>query len=289
LASEIRQYSLDGWHGWDHHGSPIFIQRFGRLNLSQLISLATPDQRLFYLHFINEYMQSILLPQASQRAGVHIDTMTSIFDMQGLSMSAISKHNLQFVKASIHASSLIYPESMRVTMIINTPRVFSIAWNLVKGFIDAETRAKISITKDNAAEEWSKYGIDRQGLPVALGGQCTCGEHDDEDGWQGCVNCSAQVKAFEEFVHQQSSSASSSSQSLFQQIPAVHVSDAVHDLIAAETDSDDDSNTSGLRRHSNSGNSNTSGNSSGDEDAHEHDVSRSFLLSSQDLSSPARA
>jgi len=199
-ALEIRKLSADSWHGYDSHGSPIFIQRFGQLDLTSLSALASADERLAYYHYLNEYTQRILLPQASIRAGHHVDTVTSIFDMSGLSMQMITKYNTVFVRQSISTSSLIYPESMQACFIINTPRIFTLAWAAVKSFIDEITRQKINMSKDNGEKLYRARGIDMSNLPIALGGQCQCAEKNHPDGWNGCIHHSEQVLAFEDYI-----------------------------------------------------------------------------------------
>jgi len=274
ICIDIRRLSRDGWHGFDQHGSPIFIQRFGQLDLKQLQQIANHNDRLFYHHYLSEYVQCVLLPLASNQCGHHVDTITSIFDMSGLSMKLINTYNAQFVRASIRIAALIYPESMRVSMIINTPRIFSVAWNMVKGFIDEATRNKISITRNPSDNEWETYGIDRETLPLSIGGTCICGEKDDIDGWNGCISCHPLAKQFESFIQQHVQTTLDTH--VHEKSLDDNVSEGI-DGIAAETDSDDSSDGSPRRL------SNSSSNSDDEQSAityhhHQHQATSSSLF-----------
>ena len=188
LALKLRPASQAFWYGYDRSGNPVYIERFGLADSEAVAALCTAEQRVQYHHYISEYVQQVLLVDASQRAGHLVDQMTSVFDMTDFSRANITKANYAYVSACIHINSLLYPELMGQTVIVNAPFVFSIGWNMVKAAIDARTREKITITKGVPADKIGAV-IDVAGLPTWLGGQKAESE---------------QVAAFELFVRENS-------------------------------------------------------------------------------------
>jgi hypothetical protein len=290
MALEIRKLSADSWHGYDAHGSPIFIQRFGQLDLTSLAALASADERLMYYHYLNEYTQSIILSQASIRAGHHVDTVTSIFDMSGLSMHIITKYNTIFVRQTIAASSLIYPESMQSCYIINTPRVFTLAWAAVRSFIDEATRQKINMSKDNGEKMYREAGIDMRHFPIALGGECQCADKNDSDGWNGCIHHSTQVLAFEAYIKEHSQESDDDDDDAHSKAKAIAETLTItvaetltvtvaddDEMYLNDTDSDESTSTpsdsmDSTRKHSHSNSNSTSHRESVYEEHHRHAI-----------------
>ena len=206
LAIPLRRLSHDSWHHTDLTGHPIFIERFGHADLPSLTALATPSERLHYHHFVSEYVQRILLPSASARAGHLVDSITSIFDMHGFSRATITTANYQHVSSTIKVAALLYPELMSACYIINAPWVFSMGWGMVKGMIDEQTRAKIAIVSgDMSAVKGVEGRIRLDKVPAGLGGTCRCGGggkavSGEDDGCGGCMWDSEEGRRFEEWV-----------------------------------------------------------------------------------------
>ena len=197
LALTLRPALQAFWYGYDRQGNPVYIERFGLADGEQVASLCTAEQRVQYHHYISEYVQQVLLVEASQRAGVLVDQMSSVFDMTNFSRDCITKANYAYVSSCIHINSLLYPELMSSTVIVNAPWVFSLGWNMVKAAIDSRTREKITITKGIPADKIGAV-IDVAGLPTWLGGQKTESE---------------EVVRFEQYVRDNSETSPSSSSS----------------------------------------------------------------------------
>lgn len=64
-----------------------------------------------------------------------------------------------------------YPETLYKMVIVNAPRMFSMAWGAIKSFLDPNVQAKIVIKSNNGIDELTKY-IDRAKIPDFLGGGC---------------------------------------------------------------------------------------------------------------------
>ena len=59
--------------------------------------------------------------------------------------------------------------------------LFSFLWNIVKGFLDERTRAKVRIIGSNYQPVLLE-AIDAENLPSFFGGTCTCSHHEG-----GCI------------------------------------------------------------------------------------------------------
>lgn len=66
--------------------------------------------------------------------------------------------------------------------IINTPRVFSLGWSIMKPLLDERTLEKITIYSDGFTDALLEY-IDPEVLPTWLGGKCDLGEDLDIDAY----------------------------------------------------------------------------------------------------------
>jgi hypothetical protein len=55
--------------------------------------------------------------------------------------------------------------------IVNAPYLFSGVWVIIKGFLDAKTVAKISIS---SSDKVLLEHVDKENLPDFLGGSCNC-------------------------------------------------------------------------------------------------------------------
>ena len=62
--------------------------------------------------------------------------MTCIFDLKGFGLSKMTKKVRAMLGDALKISSNNYPETMSVTLIINTPTSFKTIWAFVKGFLD---------------------------------------------------------------------------------------------------------------------------------------------------------
>lgn len=75
-----------------------------------------------------------------------------------------------------------YPETLNACFVINAPKIFPIAFNIIKPFLSEETQKKIHIFGSNYKQMLLKY-IDADQLPIHWGGtQC------DPDGNPFCVS-----------------------------------------------------------------------------------------------------
>merc|ERR1711934_98251 len=75
-----------------------------------------------------------------------VETGLVIYDMNGFGLK-----NMDYtqVKAQIRILETYYPESMGMTLIVNSPWLFSACWRLIKGWIDPVAAEKIQFVSQD--------------------------------------------------------------------------------------------------------------------------------------------
>jgi len=170
----LEQYYPQYYHKMDKDGRPIYIERLGKLNTTEMYKISTQDRLLQNLVCEYEKSERQRFPACSKAVGHPVETSCSILDLAGVGVR-------QFwdVKNYIGEASKIgqdrYPETMGKFYIINAPWGFSTIWNVIKGWLDPVTQAKIKILGSGFQKDLLE-NIDADSLPHDLGGTCRCKE-----------------------------------------------------------------------------------------------------------------
>jgi hypothetical protein len=150
----------------------VYIQQVGKLDVKALYAVTTQDRMLKQLVYEYEKFLTDRLPAASAKMGHPVETTCTILDLANVSLSSFYK-----VKDYVNAASAIgqdrYPECMGKFYIINAPWGFSAVWNLVKGWLDPVTVAKIDILGSGYKDKLLAQ-IPAENLPKEFGGTCAC-------------------------------------------------------------------------------------------------------------------
>ncbi|KAH0517990.1 SEC14-like protein 4 [Microtus ochrogaster] len=107
--------------------------------------------------------------------------MVMVFDVEGLSLRHLWKPAVEVYQQFFAILEANYPETVKNLVIIRAPKLFPVAFNLVKSFMGEETQKKIVILGDNWKQELLKFMSPDQ-LPVEFGGTMT-----DPDGNPKCL------------------------------------------------------------------------------------------------------
>ncbi|XP_057372032.1 SEC14-like protein 2 [Daphnia carinata] len=173
--------------GRDKTQSPLWITRYGRMDMKGILRSAKKRDFIMYVVYLVEtsIWRVISDPKKYKRSPDTMVQTTVIFDLEGLSMQHIT--NKQAVDAAIKIIQIYeanYPEYLSRVFVINAPKVFSIAYPILKPFIHERTRDKIKIFGHDS-KQWKAAilaEVDPEELPAAYGGTMT-----DPDGNPDCI------------------------------------------------------------------------------------------------------
>jgi len=171
---QVEKYYPQYYHKTDKEGRPVYIERLGKVNTTEMYKITSQDRLLQNLVCEYEKNDRDRLPACSKAVGHPVETSCTILDLAGVGVK-------QFwdVKNYVGEASKIgqdqYPETMGKFLLINAPWGFSTVWNIIKGWLDPVTQAKIKILGSSYQKELLE-SIDADSLPSDLGGTCRCKE-----------------------------------------------------------------------------------------------------------------
>ncbi|KAK5852208.1 hypothetical protein PBY51_023696 [Eleginops maclovinus] len=175
----IEKYVSGGMCGYDREGSPIWYDVIGPLDPKGLLMSATKQDFLKTKIRHTEILRRECRQQ-SEKLGRHIESISLIYDCEGLGLKHIWKPAIETYGEVLTMFEENYPEGLKRVFLIKAPKMFPVAYNLIKHFMCEETRRKINILGSNWQEEIRKH-VDPDQLPVVYGGNMT-----DPDGDPRC-------------------------------------------------------------------------------------------------------
>ncbi|KAG5272399.1 hypothetical protein AALO_G00165100 [Alosa alosa] len=175
----IEKYVSGGMCGFDKDGNPIWYDVIGPLDPKGLLMSITKQDFLRTKVRDTEKMRKVC-EQQSAKLGTHIESITLIYDCEGLGMKHLWKPAIEAYGDILSMFEENYPENLKRVFLIKAPKLFPLAFNLVKPFLCEDTRRKIVVLGGNWKDVLRTY-IDEDQLPVAYGGSLT-----DPDGDPTC-------------------------------------------------------------------------------------------------------
>ncbi|XP_029565833.1 SEC14-like protein 2 isoform X2 [Salmo trutta] len=175
----IERYVSGGMCGFDLEGSPIWYDVIGPLDPKGLL-LSCTKQDFMRTKIRDTEMLRRECQKQTEKLGVNVEAITLIYDCEGLGLKHLWKPALEAYGEILTMFEENYPEGLKRVFLIKTPKLFPMAYNLVKHFLSEETRHKIIILGSNWQEVLLKH-VDPEQLPVAYGGTLT-----DPDGDPRC-------------------------------------------------------------------------------------------------------
>ncbi|XP_054468299.1 SEC14-like protein 2 [Anoplopoma fimbria] len=175
----IEEFVSGGMCGYDMEGSPIWYDVIGPLDPKGLLLSATKQDFMKTKIRHTEMLQRECRRQ-SEKLDQNIEAISLIYDCEGLGLKHIWKPAIETYGEILTMFEENYPEGLKRVFLIKAPKMFPMAYNLIKHFLCEETRRKIIVLGSNWQEVLRQY-IDPDQLPVVYGGTLT-----DPDGDPRC-------------------------------------------------------------------------------------------------------
>ncbi|XP_057675627.1 SEC14-like protein 2 isoform X2 [Corythoichthys intestinalis] len=195
----IARYLSGGMCGHDKEGSPIWYDLVGPLDPKGLLMSAS-KQDLMRTKIRNIEMLQRECREQSRKLGINVESITLIYDCEGLGFKHMWKPAIE-TYGEVCPLSVVsfdpsdgraglsqiltmfednYPEALKRVFLIKAPKLFPVAYNLIKHFLCEETRSKLIVLGGNWQEVLRQH-VDASQLPGVYGGTRT-----DPDGDPRC-------------------------------------------------------------------------------------------------------
>ncbi|XP_063620541.1 SEC14-like protein 2 [Cydia splendana] len=168
----LEKHFPSGSTGFDKEGSPVIIVPFVGLDVWGLLhSVTKTDVIRMILRHLENYL-AIARKQAETR-GPQALKVTVLFDLEGFNIRQYAwKPAAEMVFTLLQLYEANYPEILKSCFIVNAPKVFSLAFSVIKKFMHEYTISKIKIYGTDT-KKWQSQVltlIDKDQLPVHYGG-----------------------------------------------------------------------------------------------------------------------
>lgn len=172
---EVLKCYPQGFHGVDKDGKPIYLYLLGKVDAEKLMKVTTMERYLKYHAQDFERCFAVKYPACSIAAKRHIDSNTTILDVQGVGYKNLTKPARELIMRLQKIDNDNYPETLCRMYIINAGSGFKLVWNAIKSFLDPQTTSKIHVLGHKYQSKLLEV-IDKSQLPQFLGGTCDCAD-----------------------------------------------------------------------------------------------------------------
>ncbi|KAJ7457661.1 CRAL/TRIO domain-containing protein [Mycena galericulata] len=157
----------------DKNGMPILVYRLASLDsgIQKELSAVPPERKYQRIIVLYEGLIRFIMPLCTflpHPSQTPISCVVTIIDLQDVSIGAMWTLR-SHLSESARLATANYPETLRVTVIVNAPSFFPTMWGWIKGWVDKGTQDKIHILGKNPGETLLTL-IDAENLPHQYGG-----------------------------------------------------------------------------------------------------------------------
>jgi hypothetical protein len=133
-------------HKFDRLGRPVYIERTGLVRFQNLLKHRSSNDCVWrHVRSVEQILER-MQESTDKDLGGHghaIEQQVVIMDLKGLSFK-IDFAALSVFKRTIEIDQNYYPERLGKLYMINAPWIFKSYWAVIKHFVDARTKAKVS-------------------------------------------------------------------------------------------------------------------------------------------------
>ncbi len=148
-------------HGTDENGRLVVCERFGSMDVPQLLEEVSRDDMRRNRAQTLEIVEA-LQARASAKHGTPDRTEhVHVFDLSGLRRRDLGLKTMNAIRDMVGLSLDHYPGAMETLYVTNTPVVFQIAWRIIKPMLPAEVLARVHLC-----------GSSKEFLPKMIGAGC---------------------------------------------------------------------------------------------------------------------
>jgi len=156
-------------------GQPIFIAKLGAMNPDAFTCVTTLNSFVAYHWHVMMYRFTEVMKDCTKTTNGDFKRYECfcIIDLKGVNTALLSKRVHKVMKTQSEIDLLCFPETLDRLVIINAPSTFSVAWKIIRGWIDARTASKIDILGRSQPKNFKLLSelIDENSLPSDYGGR----------------------------------------------------------------------------------------------------------------------
>jgi len=157
--------------GHDKEGVPVWVDRGGQIDADGILA-SVPIEDYINYHIYTTEKTMRLKKEISAKLGKNCYQGVNIEDLEGFGRSHMTSNCIDIFKRINAINEANYPECLKVFFAINSPTLVSVAFKLIKGYLDPKTREKIFVLGGNYTDDLLKF-IDKSELISAYGGTNT--------------------------------------------------------------------------------------------------------------------
>ncbi|XP_037932870.1 SEC14-like protein 2, partial [Teleopsis dalmanni] len=179
----LKEYLPYGLVGYDNEGSPILVCPFKQFDIWGMLHCVTRLEFQRYLVLLLERFVQAGYEQ-SKKHGPQARQLVVYFDVADFNLKQyVWRPAAECIISTVRQYEANYPELLKMCYIVNAPKLFSVAFNFVKKFLDEYTMSKIKIYK-TGTDKWKQdlfTHVDPNIFPKCFGGNYV-----DENGDPNC-------------------------------------------------------------------------------------------------------